>query len=114
MLALPASEVMALPLWLLETDPKRFRAMIVLQLEARGLQPRGAEAVFDWSIVVQEPTRTLVLVGILPASLPEGAGDGGLSALRDVGPAARNCRRMPSCSGWSRTISWRRSREATA
>jgi hypothetical protein len=70
-LALPVAQVVALPLWLLETDPKRFRTMIVLQLEARGLQPRSVEAVFDWSIVAQEPTRTLVLVGILPPSLPE-------------------------------------------
>ena len=70
-LALPVAQVIALPLWLLETDPKRFRDMIVLQLEARGLQPRGVEAVFDWSVIVEEPARTLVLVGVLPAILPE-------------------------------------------
>ena len=69
-LALPVAQVIALPLWLLETDPKRFRAMIVLQLEARGLRPRGGEAVFAWSVVAQEETRTLVLVGVLPALLP--------------------------------------------
>jgi hypothetical protein len=70
-LALPVAHVMALPLWLLETDTKRFREMIVLQLEARGLQPRGSGAIFDWSIVAQEEARTLVLVGILPPLLPE-------------------------------------------
>ena len=70
-LALPLSQVMALPLWLQETDAKQFRNMIGLQLEARGLQPRGREAVFDWSIIAQEKTRTLVLVGVLAAMLPE-------------------------------------------
>jgi len=70
-LALPAAQVVALPLWLLETDSRQFRGMITLQLEARGLQPRGGEPVFDWSTVAEEPGRTLVLVGILSASLPE-------------------------------------------
>ena len=70
MLALPVSQVFCLPLWLNETDPKQFAGMIPLQLELRGLQPRGTEpAVFDWTIVVQEGGRTLVMVGVLPANL---------------------------------------------
>ena len=70
-LALPLGEVFCLPLWLNETDPRQFRGVIALQLEMRGLQPRGQAAVFDWSVVAKEESRTLVLVGILPASLPD-------------------------------------------
>ena len=71
-LALPVSQVFCLPLWLNETDAKQFAGMIPLQLELRGLQPRGnSPAVFDWSVVIQEGTRTLVTVGVLPASLPQ-------------------------------------------
>jgi hypothetical protein len=70
-LALPVAQVFCLPLWLNETDPKLFPEMIPLQLELRGLQPRGnAPPVFDFSIVAQEASRTLVLVGVLPSSLP--------------------------------------------
>lgn len=69
-LALPVSQVFCLPLWLNETAPKQFAGMIPLQLELRGLQPRGTDpAVFDWSVVAQEPTRTLVMIGVLPATL---------------------------------------------
>jgi hypothetical protein len=69
-LALPVSQVFCLPLWLNETDPKQFAGIIPLQLELRGLQPRGTEpAVFDWTVVAQEGTRTLVMVGVLPAIL---------------------------------------------
>jgi hypothetical protein len=69
-LALPVAQVFCLPLWLNATDPKLFPEMIPLQLELRGLQPRGnAPPVFDFSIVAQEASRTLVLVGILPSSL---------------------------------------------
>ena len=70
-LALPISQVFCLPLWLNETDAKQFAGMIPLQLELRGLQPRGnSPAVFDWSVVAQEGTRTLLAIGVLPASLP--------------------------------------------
>ena len=69
--ALPAAQVFSLPLWLMETDPKLFRGIISLQLESLGLHPRGGEAVFDWTIITQEEKRTLVLVGVLPAILPE-------------------------------------------
>jgi len=70
-LELPVSQVFCLPLWLNETDTKQFASMISLQLELRGLQPRGTDAaVFDWSVVAQEGMRTLVVVGVLPASLP--------------------------------------------
>jgi hypothetical protein len=69
-LALPVAQVYSLPLWLNETDARQFAGMIPLQLELRGLQPRNQTAVFDWSVVAQEESRTLVLVGILPASLP--------------------------------------------
>jgi len=70
-LALPVSQVFCLPLWLNETDPKQFAGMIPLQLELRGLQPRGnGRAIFDWSVVAQEGARTLVMVGALPSSLP--------------------------------------------
>jgi len=69
-LALPVSQVFCLPLWLNATDAKLFPEMIPLQLELRGLQPRGnAPPVFDFSVVAPEANRTLVLVGILPASL---------------------------------------------
>jgi hypothetical protein len=69
-LALPVSQVFCLPLWLNEVDAKQFAGMIPLQLELRGLQPRGNEpAVFDWTVVAQEGTRTLVMVGVLPATL---------------------------------------------
>ena len=60
---------MPLPLWIQETDTKQFSQVIALQLEARGLQSRGQAPVFQWSIVAQEPTRTLVLVAVLPAVL---------------------------------------------
>jgi hypothetical protein len=70
-LALPVSQVFCLPLWLNETDPRQFSGMIPLQVEMRGLQPRGtATAVFDWTLVAKEGNRTLVVVGVLPASLP--------------------------------------------
>ena len=69
-LALPVSQVFCLPLWLNETDPKQFAGIIPLQLELRGLQPRGNGApVFDWSVVEQEESRTLVMVGVLPGTL---------------------------------------------
>ena len=69
-LALPVSQVFCLPLWLNETDAKQFAGMIPLQLELRGLQPRGnGAAVFDWTVVAREGTRTLVVVGVLPATL---------------------------------------------
>lgn len=66
--ALPVSEVYCLPLWLNETDAKQFAQMIPLQLELRGLQPRNSPAIADWSVVAEEGTRTLVTVGVLPAS----------------------------------------------
>jgi hypothetical protein len=69
-LALPVSQVFCLPLWLNETDAKQFAGIISLQLELRGLQPRGNNpVVFDWSVVAQEGARTLVIAGVLPASL---------------------------------------------
>jgi hypothetical protein len=69
-LAFPVSQVFCLPLWLNEVDAKQFAGMIPLQLELRGLQPRGnGAAVFDWTVVAQEGTRTLVMVGVLPATL---------------------------------------------
>jgi hypothetical protein len=69
-LALPVAQVFCLPLWLSATDPKLFPEMIPLQLELRGLQARGnAAPVFAFSIVAQEASRTLVLVGVLPSFL---------------------------------------------
>jgi hypothetical protein len=67
-LALPVAQVFCLPLWLNETDPARLTDMIRLQLEMRGLSPRGV--VFDWAVVARESARTLVVVGVLPAQLP--------------------------------------------
>lgn len=69
-LVLPVAQVYCLPLWLNETDSRQIAGMIPLQLESRGLQPRNAPAVFDWSVVAREEKRTLVLVGVLPAALP--------------------------------------------
>ena len=69
-LALPVAQVYCLPLWLYETDVRQFRGMISLQLEMRGLQPRGTDqAIFDWTVVSEEETRTLVAVGVLPGTL---------------------------------------------
>ncbi len=71
MLMLPVAQVFCLPLWLNETDPRQLAGMIPLQVELRGLQPRGNDpAVFDWTAVAQEEGRTLVMVGVLPATLP--------------------------------------------
>jgi hypothetical protein len=71
-LALPVSEVFCLPLWLNETEPKQLAGMIPLQLEMRGLQPRAqGPLVFDWTPVAQEDARTLIVAGVLPATLPE-------------------------------------------
>jgi hypothetical protein len=70
-LALPIAQVFCLPLWLNETDEKEFRGMIDLQLEARGLRPRGQDPIFNWSVVARESARTLVLIAVLPATLPE-------------------------------------------
>jgi hypothetical protein len=69
-LALPVAQVFCLPLWLNETDPKQLAGMIPLQLELRGLQPRAQEpAIFDWTVVAREESRTLVVAGVLPSSL---------------------------------------------
>jgi hypothetical protein len=69
-LALPVAQVYCLPLWLNETDARQFRGMIDLQVELRGLKPRGnGQAIFDWSVVAEDSARTLVSVGVLPGSL---------------------------------------------
>jgi hypothetical protein len=74
-LALPVSQVFCLPIWLNATETKQLEEMIPLQLEMRGLQSRGNEnAVFDWTVAAREGSRTLVTVGVLPASLPEEIG----------------------------------------
>ncbi len=64
-LVLPVDQVFCLPLWLNESDPGRLAGMIGLQLEARGL----ADAIHQWSVVDREEGRTLVLAGVLPATL---------------------------------------------
>ena len=70
-LVLPVSQVFCLPLWLNETEATRLAGMITLQLESRGTGNReNVPIVHQWSIVEQEPSRTLVMVGILPPSLP--------------------------------------------
>jgi hypothetical protein len=68
-LALPITSVYCLPLWLNQTDPRQFAEMIPLQLELRGLQPRNEPPIFDYSVVAQVGERTLLLVGVLPATL---------------------------------------------
>jgi hypothetical protein len=80
-LTLPVSQVFCLPLWLNETDTKLFAGMIPLQLELRGLQPRGGDPVFDYSIVAQEGSRTLVVVGVLPATLSSDISTDGYEAF---------------------------------
>lgn len=67
-LAWPVAQVFCLPLWINETDAQQFPDIIKLQLEMRGLHPRG-DVVFDWSIVSREASRTLVVVGVLPSHL---------------------------------------------
>jgi len=75
-LALPVAQVFCLPLWLNETDSKQISAMIPLQLELHGLQPRGVgAAVSDWSVVEKDGARTLVVVGVLPAALAKEVDD---------------------------------------
>ena len=69
--ALPVGQVFAMPVWLHETDPDLLAGMIALQLEARGLQSRVSRTVFAWSVVIKEDTRTLVLVGVLAATIPK-------------------------------------------
>jgi hypothetical protein len=90
-LALPIAQVIALPLWLPETNPSEFPGMIALQIEAQGLQPRGHEAIYNWSIVAREAKRTLVLAGILASALPE---EIETTAFRGFELSAR-CRPLP-------------------
>jgi hypothetical protein len=69
-LALPVSQVFCLPIWVNEADPKQFAGIVPLQIELRGLNPRGNEpAIFDWTVVAQEGARTLLMVGVLPTAL---------------------------------------------
>jgi hypothetical protein len=69
---LPAAQVFCLPLWLNETQEDRLVGMIDLQLESRGLAGRtAAPTIYQWSTVARDDKRTLVLVGLLPARLPE-------------------------------------------
>jgi hypothetical protein len=91
-LALPVAQVVALPLWLPETNADEFPGMIALQIEAHGLQPRGHAAIYNWSIVAQEEKRTLVLAGVLAASLPD---EIEASAFRGFELSAR-CRPLPA------------------
>jgi len=85
-LALPVAQVHGLAFWLNETDSRRLAEMIPLQLELRGLHPRHQEPlIFDWSAVTRDASRTLVVAGVLPASLSreiaaEGYGSFDLSA----------------------------------
>jgi hypothetical protein len=90
-LALPVAQVIALPLWLPETNAAEFPGMIALQIEAHGLQPRGHDAIYNWSIVAREPKRTLVLVGVLASALPE---EIEATAFRGFELSAR-CRPLP-------------------
>lgn len=65
-LVFPVSEVFCLPLWLNETDSKLFPEVISLQLELRGLQPKGNAVIFEWTTIAAEASRTLVMVAVLP------------------------------------------------
>lgn len=70
--ALPIAQVFAVPLWLATTDKALMPDLIQLQLERRGLLPRYREdAVFDFRVVRQEPTESLVLVTVLPSQIPD-------------------------------------------
>ena len=80
------SEVIALPLWVQETDEIHFPEIVALQLEARGLAPRNSEPIYDWSVVVREEKRTLILVAVLPGSVSEELGS-------EVFPAFELCAR---------------------
>jgi len=81
-LVLPVAQVHCQPLWLNETDTKQFPGMIHLQLELRGLLPRAnGSPVFDWSVAAQEGNRTLVVVGVLPASLSQEVQDDAYAAF---------------------------------
>lgn len=65
-LGLSTAEVFCVQLWLHETDEARFSPMIALQLEARGFKFPDQTGAFQWSVITTQPTRTLVLVGVLP------------------------------------------------
>jgi hypothetical protein len=71
-LVLPVAQVFCLPLWLNETEVERLPDMIKLQLESRGLAgPEGNPTIYQWEIAARVENRTLVLVGLLPALLPD-------------------------------------------
>jgi hypothetical protein len=91
LLGLPLSEVIALPLWVQETDERQFEEIVALQLEARGLAPRNSEPISDWSVVIREEKRTLLLVAVLPGSVSK-------ELETEVFPAfelSARCYRMP-------------------
>lgn len=70
--ALPVSQCVILPFWLTEAAPELYEAMILAQLEKRGLASRrGEPPVFDTRIAAQAGGRVLVRVRLLPVDFPD-------------------------------------------
>lgn len=69
LLAVPVRELFAVPLWLSTIDRGVMREMIFMQLERRGIvSSRGGETVFDYRVITQHGSRTLVLAIALPGA----------------------------------------------
>ncbi len=67
--ALPAKFVHCAPSWILSSDPSVIASAVELQPEGLGISVRMSP-VISWSIVHQEPARSLVSVAILSSELP--------------------------------------------
>lgn len=71
-LALPAKEVVTLPIWLATIDRSLIPEMVALQCEKRGILNRSRhEQPFDYEIVAQENNESLIRAQLLPATLSD-------------------------------------------
>lgn len=69
-LALPAGEVVTLPIWLATTDRSLIPEMVAMQCEKRGVLNRSrGESVWDYSPVTQMSNESLLLAQLLPPTL---------------------------------------------
>lgn len=65
--AVPARQVVAVPLWLDSDDPAVVEASVLLELEVRGFTSEGAMADVSVRQVAKENGRTLVVVSVFPS-----------------------------------------------
>ncbi|GAT34250.1 hypothetical protein TSACC_22675 [Terrimicrobium sacchariphilum] len=65
--AVPARQVVAVPLWLDSDDPAVVEASVLLELEVRGFASEGALADVSVREVTKENGRTLVVVSVFPS-----------------------------------------------